>query len=85
MGGEHADPDHIRTMLDCAQICAASADFMLRGSKYHARTCAVCMEICAACAASCEEIDASDEAMQQCVEACRRCAASCRRMSGMTA
>jgi len=29
MGGKHAEPAHLRLMLDCAQICQTSADFML--------------------------------------------------------
>jgi hypothetical protein len=85
MGGKHADPRHIRLMMDCAQICATSADFMLRGSDFHTRTCGVCAELCAACADSCQQIGPHDAQMQRCVEVCRECATSCRRMSGMTA
>ncbi len=35
MGGPHAEAAHIRLLLNCAQICAASADFMLRTSHFH--------------------------------------------------
>jgi len=80
MGGEHAERDHIRLMLDCAQICQTSADFMLRGSGLHARTCAVCAEVCALCAEDCSRFP-EDRQMKACVEACRVCAASCRRMA----
>jgi hypothetical protein len=80
-GGKHAAADHIRTMLDCAQICATSADFMLRGSDLHTETCAACAAVCEACAESCEQI-ADDDIMKRCADACRRCAASCREMSG---
>ena len=38
-GGKHVQPDHIRLLADCAQICQTSADFMLRGSALHAHTC----------------------------------------------
>lgn len=79
MGGAHAAPDHIRIMLDCAQICATAADFMARGSAYHAQVCRVCAEICAACAASCEAVGSMDD----CVAACRACEAGCRRMADM--
>jgi hypothetical protein len=41
MGGEHAAAEHIGLMLDCAQICQTSADFMLRMSHFHHQTCAV--------------------------------------------
>ncbi|WP_224240163.1 four-helix bundle copper-binding protein [Hyalangium gracile] len=79
-GGKHAAADHIRLLEDCVQICKTSADFMLRGSPLHARTCGVCAEVCDKCAASCEQMG-DDAAMKACAEACRRCAESCRRMS----
>ncbi len=85
MGGKHAQPDHIRVMLDCADICASAANFMLRGSQFHARVCGVCTELCAACADSCQQVDPRDQTMMQCVEICRRCADSCRKMAGRTA
>jgi hypothetical protein len=85
LGGKHAEARHIRTMLDCAQICATSADFMLRASQFHTRTCGLCAELCAACADTCQEIGPHDATMQQCVEVCRRCGDSCRRMSAMAA
>src|SRR5687767_3341622 len=82
MGGKHAEASHIRTLQDCAQICATSADFMIRGSQFHSRTCGVCAEICARCADECAAMG-DDPMMQQCAEACRRCAESCRRMAAM--
>src|SRR5689334_3069499 len=73
LGGKHAEATHIRTMLDCADICATAAAFMLRGSEYYARTCGVCAELCAACAESCQNVDPHDQTLQQCAEMCRRC------------
>jgi hypothetical protein len=81
-GGEHAAPKHIRALLDCAQACDASRDFMLRGSGMHGDVCSVCADACERCAESCEELGAGDEVMQNCAETCRRCAASCRSMAG---
>jgi hypothetical protein len=81
MGGEHSSADHIRLLMDCAQICGVSADFMLRGSHRHEKTCGVCADICAECASDCERIAQGDETMLRCAEMCRRCAASCGRMS----
>jgi hypothetical protein len=83
-GGAHASPDHIRLLQDCAQICAASADFMIRESPHHAAVCGVCADICDACARDCEALG-DDPAMRDCAEACRRCAASCREMAGTVA
>jgi hypothetical protein len=85
MGGEHASKGHITTLQDCAQICAASADFMLRSSPFHAQTCGVCAEVCDACAEECERMAQGDAMMQACAESCRRCAESCRRMAAMAA
>ena len=79
MGGKHAAPEHIRTLMDCAQICETSADFMLRGSDLHAHTCAACAAVCEACAVSCEQLGGAE--MKRCAEECRRCADSCRAMS----
>lgn len=85
LGGQHAESPHITLLLDCANICATSADFMIRGSQYHGRTCGVCAEVCAACADDCERIAGGDEMMMRCVEVCRRCADSCKQMASMGA
>jgi hypothetical protein len=81
-GGPHAAPEHIGALLDCAQACDTSRDFMLRGSELHAAVCGVCADACERCAESCEAIDADDEVMRNCAETCRRCAESCRSMAG---
>jgi hypothetical protein len=80
MGGEHASPEHIRTLLDCAQICQTSADFLTRASELHLITCAACAEICRACERACEAMG-TDQTMKTCAEACARCAESCERMA----
>jgi hypothetical protein len=80
-GGKHTDPVHFRLMLNCAEICQTSANFMLSSSDLHHLTCGVCAEICKRCAASCEEIGEMDA----CVQACRACAESCERMSTLNA
>jgi hypothetical protein len=81
-GGRHADPAHIRLLIDCAQICATSADFMIRGSDLHRLTCGACAEVCDRCAEDCARMADDDEAMRRCADACRRCAESCNRMAG---
>lgn len=80
-GGEHADPDHIKLLQDCAEICQTAANFMTRESALHTETCRVCAEVCERCAQSCEQMG-DDEMMRRCAEACRRCAESCRQMAG---
>lgn len=83
-GGRHAEPDHIRLMMDCADICRTVADFMTRGSPFSAGLCALCADVCEACAINCESFG-SDSEMQACAQACRRCAQSCRAMAAQSA
>ena len=84
MGGEHAEPSHITTLQDCAQICMTSADFMLRGSNSHGQTCGVCADICERCAVDCESMADGNDFMARCAAECRRSAESCRRMASGT-
>ncbi|MGH9929342.1 MAG: four-helix bundle copper-binding protein [Pyrinomonadaceae bacterium] len=79
-GGKHAEASHIRKLLDCAEICQTSANFMLRGSELHLSICMVCAEACVRCAESCEQMR-DDERMRACAEACRSCAETCERMA----
>ena len=79
-GGRHAEARHMRVLLDCAELCRTSADFMLRGSEFHGRICGVCAEVCERCAQECERFG-DDAQMRACAEACRRCAEACRRMA----
>lgn len=76
-GGKHVEAEHFRLMLNCAEICQASANFQLSSSPFHRQVCAVCADICEACAASCKKIGGMDE----CVKACINCAESCRKMA----
>ena len=76
-GGRHAQPDHIRLLQDCSQICHTSADFILRGSPLHGAVCEACAQVCEACAKSCAELGDTE-----CADHCRKCAESCH---GMTA
>lgn len=79
-GGPHSESDHLRLLLDCAEICQTSANFMLRGSDLHPMTCEVCSEVCAECGDSCERFD-EDRQMQRCAEICRKCAEMCQTMA----
>ena len=84
LGGKHAEANHICTIRDCAEICQTSAGFMLRGSAFHTRTCAVCAEVCRACERECRRMG-DDQLMQQCADECASCAKSCERMAKMAA
>ncbi len=82
MGGKHADPAHLRLLADCADICQTSANFMRRGSEFHADTCGLCAKVCQACEKSCAQFP-NDAQMKACGAECRKCASSCQMMAGM--
>lgn len=79
-GGHHAASEHILLLATCADICATSADTMLRGAAIHTVICGACAEVCRQCADSCERLG-GDAEMKRCVTACRRCAESCAAMA----
>ena len=83
-GGMHAELTQLLALLDCAEMCRVSANFMLRGSASHLSTCALCQEICTTCAESCEQIP-EDDVLRRCAEECRACAEACERMTGIHA
>lgn len=73
MGGEHARPQHLRLMLDCAALCAFTADALGRKSQFHNRFAALCAEVCETCAKDCEALGD----MEDCVRSCRDCVRLC--------
>jgi hypothetical protein len=77
-GGKHVEGRHLGLMLNCAELCRTTAEFMMSASPLHGRVCAACAEVCEACAQDCEQVGGMDE----CVWACRHCAESCREMAG---
>lgn len=76
-GGDHVEPDHIRLMLACSEICRTNAHLMLIDYADHKKLCALCATICEECARSCEKLNG----MEECVDACMRCAAACKGMA----
>lgn len=76
-GGKHVEAEHFRLMINCAEICQTSLNFMLSGSRLSNHVCGVCAKVCDACAESCEKLDG----MEACARACRKCAESCRSMA----
>jgi hypothetical protein len=81
MGGKHAEVEHVTIMLDCAEICQTSANFMLRQSPAHVETCGTCAAVCRACEESCRQLDG--DFMKRCADECGSCAECCERMAGM--
>ncbi|WP_298960442.1 four-helix bundle copper-binding protein [uncultured Methylobacterium sp.] len=76
-GGRHVEPEHVRLMLACAEVCRTAAHVMELGLPEHRHVCRACAELCESCARSCEAVGD----MQDCVAQCRACAESCRRMA----
>jgi len=81
-GGAHASSGHIAILLDCADLCQATAASMMRGSPIHAVLCEACAKACEACSKECAGFD--DALMQRCAAACRDCTASCAMMAMTT-
>ena len=79
-GGELGDIDMVGVLLDCAEICQTSANFMLRGSPYHPVTCAACAEVCRVCEEACRNFS-DDEQLRDCAETCASCAEHCEHMA----
>jgi hypothetical protein len=80
LGGEHVASAHLKTLLDCADVCRASAALMTSGSPLSHKLCAVCAELCELCTDACKGAP-QDAQMLACIEACKRCAETCRTMS----
>lgn len=76
-GGEHALHHHL--LLDCAQICHTSGDFILRGSDLYGCVCRACAEVCKHCAENCAKL--GGEQMRECTDACKKCAESCGKLA----
>jgi hypothetical protein len=81
-GGQHADVALVGVLLDCAELCQVSTNFMLRGSPFHTLTCEACAELCRACEEACRQMS-DDEQLEHCAEVCAACAESCTRMAAM--
>lgn len=79
-GGRHAEPNHIRLLRSCAEICQTTVNFMLRGADLLPTVAIACAEVCGRCAESCATFD-EDITMQRCAEVCRRCAEVCAGMA----
>ncbi len=75
-GEKYVEAEHLRLLVDCAEVCKTTADLILHRSEFYRDQCTVCSDICERCAASCERFS-GDPKMRACTEECRRCAVSC--------
>lgn len=66
-----------RLCHECAEVCALSLSFMIRGSEFAKEVCRLCEATCRACAEECRKYD--DELCRACVRACEACAVECQK------
>jgi hypothetical protein len=65
--------NHIRSMLDCAEICQVAANFLVRDSDNYVRICYEAAVICRELASMSEKFDNN----MNVVAACNACASAC--------
>ncbi len=74
----------IRTDLDCADVCAATARVLSRQTAYDAEVTRTlveaCVQACATCGAECAGHADHHEHCRICAEACRACEQACREL-----
>jgi hypothetical protein len=70
------DPEGIRLLFTCADVCRMGASLLRGGWELHGRTGAICAEVCEESARYCDRLG-RDPRLQACAEACRRCAEAC--------
>lgn len=78
-GGPHAEPEHVKTLLVCAEVCQTAANVIATGSLLRERVCALCADACDACLVSCRRLDD----MEECIFACERCKDACEAMTAV--
>lgn len=81
LGGRHATAPFQALLQDCAAICQAHAEIMMRNSPRQTLLAAACAEASRQCADACRELG-DDRIMAECARVCDRCAESCAQMAG---
>ena len=74
----------VRTNMDCADVCDATARVLSRHTGYDANISRAlleaCIAACKACGDECEQHASVHEHCRVCAEACRACEAACREL-----
>lgn len=70
-GGPRASARHVRTLLDCAELCESAVHFMFANSALQSRMCALCADACRACERACRDLGGPQDL--RCAEACACC------------
>ncbi len=82
--GAKSDGPDIRLLLNCSEICATTARFMLRGSEFCQRLSLLCAEVCKRCARQWSLLR-DDALIEGCWLSWSQCAECCERTAGLTA
>lgn len=77
-GGNLAAGEHIKMLIETAEMCKMNASFMLMQSKHSKEHCHLCAKVCDSCAQACGSFD--DQMMKQMSENLKKCAETCRNM-----
>jgi hypothetical protein len=76
-GGRESEPGLVARLLDCAALCQAAVDFMVRDSPLYRQVCALTAEAAELCARDLAGVG-DDQVIQVCSQTCERAAASAR-------
>ncbi|HEU0002773.1 MAG TPA: four-helix bundle copper-binding protein [Ktedonobacteraceae bacterium] len=77
-GGDHARPEHIQMLHDCAEMCLTAAHFMQHNSPLVGYVCQAAAQVTNHCSNECEQMGDTD-----CANACRNASWSCDQMTKM--
>lgn len=69
----------IELTLECAALCAATAQLISMGSERAKELCRLCADVCEHCASQCNKFN--NETLMACAELCRKCSCACRTVS----
>lgn len=70
----------IQNDLECARICATTADLLIMDSRFRKEIVELCLASCQACQAECEKHSSHMDHCRRCAEACANCADACRQL-----
>ena len=74
LGGKYAEPELLRLLTNCDDICELNIKFLISKSPHADHISQACTEVCKALAGKCESMD---EKMAACGAVCRQCAEIC--------
>lgn len=77
-GGDHAETEHIRCLVDTVELCNVTANAIARESDHVEELARVCADVCGCTAECCDEFE-DDAQLKGCAEACREAAESVQR------